>query len=76
MLGCIRVTSAKAMRYTLYLPPMADRHKLAQVKAFTCAAADIINFYSRKLSTQSKPDSREELSGLRKPPEKSIAGHQ
>ena len=43
VLGCTRDTSAEAMRYALDLPPMADNHKLAQVKALTCVAADISN---------------------------------
>ena len=31
------------MRYALDLPPMEDRHKLAQVKAYTRVAADTSN---------------------------------
>ena len=49
VLGCTRDTSAEAMRYALGLPPMADRHKLAQVKAFTRVAADISNPLHEKI---------------------------
>ena len=45
----IRDTSAEAMRYALGLLPMADRHKLAQVKAFTRVAADISNPLHEKI---------------------------
>lgn len=40
ILGCTRDTSAEAIRYLLNLPPMPDRHKLAQVKAFGQISAD------------------------------------
>ena len=43
ILGCTKDTSAEAMRYALDLPPMEDRHKLAQVKAYTRVAADTSN---------------------------------
>jgi len=43
ILGCTKDTSAEAMRYMLDLPPMDDRHKLAQVKAYTRVAADTSN---------------------------------
>ena len=49
VLGCTRDTSAEAMRYALDLPPMADRHKLAQVKAFTRVSADIRNPLHEKI---------------------------
>ena len=39
ILGCTRDTSAEAMRYLLDLPPMRDRHKLSQVKAYVKVAA-------------------------------------
>ena len=40
----------EAMRYALALPPMADRHKLAQVKAYTRVAADTSNpLYKKKI---------------------------
>ena len=40
ILGCTRDTSAEAMRYILGFPTMAERHKLAQVKAFLKVSAD------------------------------------
>ena len=40
ILGCTRDTSAEAMRYLLGFQTMAERHKLAQVKAFLRVAAD------------------------------------
>ena len=43
ILGCTKDTSAEAMRYALDLPPMEDRHKLAQVKAYTHVAANTSN---------------------------------
>ena len=43
ILGCTRDTSAEAMRYLLDLPPMRDRHKLSQVKAYVKVAADTSN---------------------------------
>ena len=43
ILGCTRDTSAEAMRYRLDLPPMRDRHKLSQVKAYVKVAADTSN---------------------------------
>ena len=43
ILGCTKDTSAEAVRYMLDLPPMDDRHKLAQVKDYTRVAADTSN---------------------------------
>ncbi len=43
ILGCTRDTFAEAMRYLLDLPPMRDRHKLSQVKAYVKVAADNSN---------------------------------
>ena len=40
ILGCARDTSAEAMRYILGFPTMAERHKLAQVKAFLKVSSD------------------------------------
>ena len=40
VLGCIRDTAAKAMRYLLGFPTMAERHKIAQVKAFLKVSED------------------------------------
>ena len=40
ILGCTKDTSAAAMRYTLDLPTMATRYKLAQVKAYLKVSAD------------------------------------
>ena len=40
ILGCTRDTSAEAMRYILGFPTMAERHKLAQVKAFLKVSYD------------------------------------
>ena len=33
ILGCTKYTSSEAMRYALDIPPIEDRHTLAQVKA-------------------------------------------
>ena len=41
ILGCTKDTSAEAMRYLLGFPTMAERHKIAQVKAFLRVMADI-----------------------------------
>ena len=40
VLGCTQDTSAEAMRYYLDFPTMAERHRLAQVKAYLKVAAD------------------------------------
>ena len=40
ILGCTKDTSAEAMRYILGFPTMAERHKLAQVKAFLKVSSD------------------------------------
>ena len=49
ILGCTKDTSSEAMRYALDLPPMEDRHKLAQVKAYTRVAADTKNPLHEKI---------------------------
>ena len=41
ILGCTRDTSAEAMRYLLNFPTMAERHRIAQVKAFLRVTADV-----------------------------------
>ena len=40
ILGCTKDTSADAMRYLLGYPTMAERHQMAQVKAFLKVTAD------------------------------------
>ena len=40
ILGCTKDTSAAAMRYTLDLPTMATRYRLAQVRAYLKVSAD------------------------------------
>ena len=40
ILGCTKDTSAEAMQYILSFPTMAERHKLAQVKAFLKVSSD------------------------------------
>ena len=40
ILGCTKDTSAEAMRYLLGFPTMAERHKIAQVKAFLRVSED------------------------------------
>ena len=54
ILGCTKDTSAEAMRYILDLPPMEDRHKLAQVKAYTRVAADVSNPLHPKIGRDTK----------------------
>ena len=54
VLGCTKDTSAEAMRYILDLPPMEDRHKLAQVKAYTRVAADVSNPLHTKIGRDTK----------------------
>ena len=41
ILGCTRDTSAEAMRYLLNFPTIAERHHIAQVKAFLRVTADV-----------------------------------
>ena len=40
ILGCTKDTAAEAMRYLLGFPTMAERHKIAQVKAFLKVSED------------------------------------
>ena len=47
-------TSAEAMRYILNLPLMEDRHKLAQVKAYTRVAVDVSNPLHAKIRCNTK----------------------
>ena len=47
-------TSAEAMRYILNLPLIEDRHKLAQVKAYTRVAADVSNPLHAKIGCDTK----------------------
>ena len=51
-LDCSKDTAAKAMRYLLGFPTMAERHKIAQIKAFLKV------FEDKKLPLQSKVDQR------------------
>ena len=47
-------TSAEAMRYILNLPLMEDRHKLAQVKAYTRVSVDVSNPLHAKIRCNTK----------------------
>ena len=40
ILGCTRDTATDAMRYVLDLPDMAERHRIAQVKAYLIVCSD------------------------------------
>ena len=40
ILGCSKDTAAEAMRYLLGFPTMAERHKIAQIKAFLKVSED------------------------------------
>ena len=54
ILGCTRDTSTEAMRYVLDLPPMQDRHKISQVKAYLRVAADTSNPLHDKIGRNAK----------------------
>ena len=49
ILGFTKDTSSEAMRYALDLLPMEDRHKLAQVEAYTQVAAGMKNPLHEKI---------------------------
>ena len=66
ILGCTKDTSAEAVRYMLDLPPMDDRHKLAQVKDYTRVAADTSNPLHDTIGVSLQRGSKEELSGSHK----------
>ena len=49
ILCCTKATSTEAMRYLLVFPTIAERHKLAQVKAFLRVMADKTHLMHRKV---------------------------
>ena len=51
ILGCTKDTSAEAMQYILGFPTMAERHKLAQVKAFLKVISDENHPLHQKVGT-------------------------
>ena len=56
ILGCTRDTSAEAMRYLLNFPTIAERHRIAQVKAFLRVTADVNHPLHDKVGN--RPESR------------------
>ena len=56
ILGCTRDTSAEAMRYLLGVLTMAERLRIAQVKAFLRMAADESNPLHSKVGTDLQQD--------------------
>ena len=52
ILGCTKDTSAEAMRYLLGFPTMAERHRIAQVKAFLRVTTDTSHPLHKKVGRQ------------------------
>ena len=53
ILGCTKDTSAEAMRYLLGFPTMAERHQMAQMKAFLKVTSDPLHPLHKKVGRQS-----------------------
>ena len=52
ILGCTRATATDAMRHLLDLPSMAERHRLAQVKAYLTVCTDTEHPLHEKVGRQ------------------------
>ena len=63
ILGCTKDTSAEAMRYLLGFPTMAERHKIAQVKAFLRVSEDKKHPLHSKFGLRPQSRLMEELNG-------------